>query len=846
MICHAADLHIGSGAVLIPDLGWVMKIKSKILLMLAIFGVCFILLSNYIFNRVSREYLESQEINQFKTISRTLDLFLNDKMEGYLGTVNNWSHWDEAYAYMNGQNPTFIESSVLDDTFKDLGISIFIIFEEGSGLKTSLFFDFDSMKVTGFPDDFSFDELMGMNENTSDIASFYKVGDSFFIGASSEITDTARKKTGKGRLFIGRQIDDEIIGALENIIGGKVSASLVNTGKDQAAGAILPKKYESGFFLQYAGMSHDKNTMSMAFYIPVVSGDGNMIRFSAQKPRSLFTDGMGHVEKFILVYTLIMLGLVMVTNLMFREYLSKPFDLLMNEVKDIDIAKDKNTRLEIHGRNEFSFLRQSINSLLGRIEKEQDVKEKLQAILNSVGDAVITIDEMGCITFMNPAAEMLTGSLMDEARGHSYETVFNLVNGITEEKLDNPVKKAFKHKGAAEFSSNAILISKDGTEIAIEDTAAPIINESGTIIGIVLVFRDCRAKIEEKKHVEYLSFHDHLTGLYNRRFFEEELKRLDTDRNLPLSIVYADVNGLKTVNDSLGHQSGDLIIQKASEVLSRECRADDIIARTGGDEFIILLPKTSAEGADAIVKRIQQAVEEQQVMGMKLSIAFGSATKDNDTQNVLNILKISEEVMYLEKAHNSSSKRSAVLKKILDALRLKSPREEAHSRRVGLICADIATAYGLTSDKVNELRIAGELHDIGKLAVDEFALNKTGIMTDVETAQFKSHSETGYLILGTTSEYFSIAEHIRSHHEKWDGTGYPKGEKGNDIPWNSRVIALADSYDAMTSGLSQTAACSAADTAAEIKRNAGTQFDPEMARFFVEKILGMDWIPVET
>lgn len=829
-------------------------------MMLAIFGVAFILLSNYLFDRVSKDYLESQEIDQFNTICRNLDIYLQDRMDKYQGTVNDWSHWDDTYEYVNVRNPSFIESNVLNDTFEDLDISFFIISGEGSGLMTSFFFDLESMKVTDFPDDFSFDQMMWMNENASDTAGFDKYGDSFYVCASSEITDTEKDNVGKGRLMIGRRIDSKVIGALESMTGGKVSLSLVKNGKDQAAEVSLLEKYENGLVLQYAGMSRDKDAMSMDFYIPVVSGDGNLIRFSALKPRSLFMDGMGQVDKFILGYSMIMLsfvmlGLVMLTYLVFEQYLSKPFALLMDEVKDIDTAKDKKMKLEIHGRNEFTFLRQSINNLLGRIETEQDVvkevKEKLQAILNSVGDAVITIDEMGCITFMNPAAEMLTGSLMDEVRGHSYETVFNLVNGESEEKLGNPVKKAFKHKGVVEFSSNAILISKDGTEIAIEDTAAPIINKSGAIIGIVLVFRDCRARIEEKKHVEYLSFHDHLTGLYNRRFFEEELKRLDTGRNLPLSIVYADVNGLKTVNDSFGHQSGDLIIQMASQVLSRECRADDIIARTGGDEFIILLPKTSAEGADAIVKRIQQAVVEQQVMGiklsgMKLSIAFGSATKDNETQNVLQILKISEEAMYLEKAYSSSSKRSAVFKTILDALRMKSPREEAHSKRVGLICADIAAAYGLTGDKVNELRIAGELHDIGKLAVDEIVLNKSGTLTDAETDQIKSHPETGYRILGTTSEYISIAEHIRSHHERWDGTGYPKGEKGSDIPWNARVIALADSYDAMTYWPSQTAARSAADTAADIKRNAGTQFDPEMARFFVENIMGMDWVPIET
>lgn len=210
-------------------------------------------------------------------------------------------------------------------------------------------------------------------------------------------------------------------------------------------------------------------------------------------------------------------------------------------------------------------------------------EKKLYATLLSVGDGIISVDGDGLIEFMNPIAQKLTGWDQEKAYGESFETVFEIINEDNRQTIESPVKKVFETKEIVELANHTLLISKDGSERAIEDTAAPIKDRFGKVIGVVLVFRDFSDKKEKRRQIEYLSYHDQLTGLYNRRFFEEELKRLDIRKNLPLSFVFADVNGLKTINDAFGHQCGDLLIQQVSEVLKTLCRADDIISRTGGD-----------------------------------------------------------------------------------------------------------------------------------------------------------------------------------------------------------------------------------------------------------------------
>lgn len=358
---------------------------------------------------------------------------------------------------------------------------------------------------------------------------------------------------------------------------------------------------------------------------------------------------------------------------------------------------------------------------------------------------------------------------------------------------------------------------------------------------LVRIFKDISEKNEITKRIEFLSYHDQLTGLYNRRFYENELRRLDSEGNLPLSIIYADVNGLKIINDAFGHESGDRIIQKAAEILRTVDNPNNVVARVGGDEFIILLPKIGAQEAEHIVERLREQTNQLYYLDIELSVSFGWDTKYEDKQSTLDVLRNAEDIMYQKKMLSSTSKRNVIIKSILNTLNLKCPREEKHSKRVSSLCASIGHACDLNTDDIKELAVAGELHDIGKIAIDEVILNKTEALTNAEWSKIKHHPDIGFRILGATSEFYKIAEYVLEHHEKWDGTGYPKGLKGTEINWKARVISIADAYDAMTCDRPYRKALSPTAAAAEIRKNAGTQFDPDLARIFIEKLLELEW-----
>ena len=464
-------------------------------------------------------------------------------------------------------------------------------------------------------------------------------------------------------------------------------------------------------------------------------------------------------------------------------------------------------------------------------------EKKLQITLKSIGDGVIAVDETGIIEFINPVAHKLTGWHPEEAIGKPFDSVFHIINEYTREPVESPIKQVFESKQIVEMANHTLLVAKDGMERPIEDTAAPIIYESEAVNGVILVFRDFSEKKQKQMQIEYLSYHDQLTGLYNRRFFEDEIKRLDTQSNLPLSLIYADINGLKIINDAFGHENGDQIIQWVAEILKNECCTNEIIARVGGDEFIILLPKTDESSVGKIVARIGGKIGHRTMMDIHLSVSFGWSIKNTVDQSVSDVLRKAEDFMYKRKIFNSSSMRNGMVKSIINNLFIKCPREKSHSLQVGRLCESMGHAYQLSVDEIEELRIAGELHDIGKIAIDETILNKPDQITEAEWDQIRKHPETGYRLLGATSEFNAIAETIFAHHERWDGTGYPRGLKHTAIIWKARVVAVADAYDAMTSEQPYRKALSRVTAVAEIKTCAGTQFDPDIAAIFLEKVL---------
>jgi|GEM_PF-979417 len=428
------------------------------------------------------------------------------------------------------------------------------------------------------------------------------------------------------------------------------------------------------------------------------------------------------------------------------------------------------------------------------------------------------------------------------------------------------------------FSEAATAVSNGDLDLSLE------IHRNDEIGRFAATFNSMIQNLREARDTLIkATVRDMLTGLYNHRYFHENLEREiehSKRNNNEMVVVIFDLDRFKSINDTLGHPVGDSILRQLANVITQNMRSTDIIARYGGDEFAAILPNTTLEEALDVSERLRGAVE---------SHGFIANTENENDANTVSIknkvisatitigiavyplhhttkdgLLMAADIALCRAKHLSRNSvgaystsdagehqldpqelyqilhnpNTAAIKSLAAAVDAKDKYTCGHSERVATYAVEIARSMGFDSDNINLLKVAGMLHDLGKIGVPDNVLNKPGALSKEERASIQQHPSVGESILRRAPQLDALLPAILFHHERWDGTGYPNGLAGIEIPLIARIMAVADSFDAMTSDRPYRKAMTVEAAMLELKANAGTQFDPDIVDAFIENTGG--------
>ena len=378
-----------------------------------------------------------------------------------------------------------------------------------------------------------------------------------------------------------------------------------------------------------------------------------------------------------------------------------------------------------------------------------------------------------------------------------------------------------------------------GNKVWIDYSIELIPREAKKPRDIIIACRDITDRKRAEDKIEYITYHDNLTDLFNRSYFQDWKKTLG-EAQCPLTVIFIDIDNLKLVNDAFGHQIGDKKLVKSAKIVKFSCREDDLVFRWGGDEIVVMLPSTTEEEGELVIERIRDNCANSKFEPVDISLSAGRATiqKFQKERELDRVLKEAETRMYKDKMEGREEITNKILSSITNELEERSEPVMKHSRRVEELSVKLGEEIGLKENDLERLAKAARYHDIGKISLEqEFRNKKYSELTDKEEEELATHAETGYQILKELPDMTDVARIVLHHHERWDGTGYPRGIKEENIPYLSRILSVANAYEYLTGEHYHPSRRLSRDEAiCELESSAGNRYSPEIVKKFINKI----------
>ena len=495
--------------------------------------------------------------------------------------------------------------------------------------------------------------------------------------------------------------------------------------------------------------------------------------------------------------------------------------------------------------------------------EQRRLTDYVRLLLDSSSEGIYGVNRADCFTFLNPAAARMFGAEPDELLGKQAHFLIHHTRSDGQPYLleDCPIYQA-THTGRECRVDEEVFWRLDGTSFPAHYTAAPLF-EDGVVSGCVVTLADISERKaweaeRERRLVEATerADRDPLTGLLNHRAFHKRLEE-ETERCLRegvfLAVAMLDLNHFKFFNDTYGHLVGDDALRRVADGLRQSCRAYDVLARFGGDEFAVLMPGTGNAETAAIADRLAHRLQglafrpPGSLADVPLELTMGVALFPEDGGSSLEAVALADGRLYAAKSNAGADGPAlalrehlsetvdgfALLDSLVSAIDAKDRCTRRHAGEVLRTVNRLAEAMDLDEETRHTLSLAALLQEVGKIGIPDRILRKPGPLTDAEWETVKQHPTLSALLISSVSGLPTVLDAVKHHHERWDGNGYPAGLAGEDIPLCARLLAVADAFAAMTADRPYRRALTEAQARTTLAEGAGYQWDPTCIHAFL-------------
>lgn len=792
-----------------------MTVKRKILTIILVSFLPFILIINSVFFISYFGYVKGDEQKDTRESYKTVEYLIKNEESDMEKTVKDWSLWDDTYNFINNKNELYIKSDLPSSTLTNLNLDLMLFLDKKDNIVYSLNNGLNKDIVDGI-----YTKIISKKDNNEVKSGLLYISGKAYIVAKGAVKKSNGSVESNGNVIIVRQFDNKLINYFNNVSRGRVLISDANKG-----------------FQNKTKVNKNISTYSM-----VINDFNNekTLRISVTYINNNYNYALFNSIIFSILFVVAIALIFIIDTLEFDKYIFNRLNKVTNFVEKVATTKNPKIRLQMSGNDEIYILASAINKMidsLSSLNKDiEKIDEKYKIIIDATNDGYLDFYIKTKELYGSPEWNSIIGYRGEEGVS-LYKYYLSIIHPECQKQMRSKYYDLINNKIDYFCEEYKLITKNNGIIWILHRGKVAERDENGHSHRIISTITNITERKKNEEKILFLSYKDRLTGLWNRTYMEIELEKLNKDRKAKYFIIEGDINGLKLVNDAFGHKKGDQLIAISANVLTKVCKSDDIISRWGGNEFVILIKGKDDEYVSRLITKINEKCEEEsKKFGFSISIALGFSKKSDEAINAEVVMNLAEKRMFRNKLLENSSTRSTTISSILSMLHEKSSETEEHTMRIKKLSMELGRRMGLSKDKLDELELLSLMHDIGKIGIPEQILNKPSKLSEEEWEIMKLHTIKGYKIAESVKELSHISDSILTHHERYDGKGYPKGIKGEEIPLLSRIINIVDSYDVMTHKRVYKEAFNKEYAIEEIKKCSGGQFDPELAEIFLKML----------